>query len=153
MQATFSANPRPRAELPAAEALHVALITLGRRLRSTWRGDPAAVGLLHHLACAGPVRISGLADALVLDVSTVSRHVSGLEADGLLVRQEDPDDRRATIIAISEEGRAYVTRALDERSAFLRRALATWPAEDVDALIGYLDRLADDLGRAAGGAA
>lgn len=130
----------------------MALITLGRRLRSTWRGDPAAVGLLHHLACSGPVRVSALADALALDVSTVSRHVSGLEAEGLLFRQEDPGDRRATIVDISDTGRGYVSRALEERSAILRSALSSWADGDIHALTGYLDRLSDDLGRAGGAA-
>jgi DNA-binding MarR family transcriptional regulator len=101
---------------------------------------------MHELARSGSMRISALAAALVLDISTTSRHVSALESDGLLARQPDPADRRATLLALTPAGREYLTSAIAERSAVLRAATATWADDDVAALHAYLNRLADDLG-------
>ena len=38
--------------------------------------DPALAAVLHELGCTGPIRVSVLAEAMRLDQSTVSRHVS-----------------------------------------------------------------------------
>lgn len=131
---------------PAPEqALQLALVTVGRRLRAAFRTDPAAVGVLHSLARLGAMRVSTLAEALVIDISTTSRHVSGLETDGLVVREVDPADRRACLVAITPAGAEFLDRALRDRAAVLRAATQDWPADDMTTLIRLLDRMADDL--------
>jgi DNA-binding MarR family transcriptional regulator len=129
-----------------AEGLQFVMAKVGRRLRAAWRSDPAAVGVLHELARSGPMRISALATVLALDISTTSRHVSGLEADGMVVRQSDPADRRATLMSLSPAGREYLAVAIAERAAVLRTATAAWSDDEIATLHTLLNRLADDLG-------
>ncbi len=91
------------------------------------------------------MRISALADALVLDISTASRHVSNLEADGLVAREPDPDDRRATLVTLTAAGHQFLSKAMDERASKLRAATSSWPPDDVAQLIRLINRLADDI--------
>lgn len=123
---------------------------VGRQLRAAFKSDPAAIGVLYQLSRSGPVRISALANALALDVSTTSRHVRGLETDELVERQADPEDGRATLLHITEAGRQFLADAIAERSAVLRAATAGWDEHDLTALNHYLARLADDLANLTG---
>ncbi len=52
-----------------------------------------------------------LAGAAALDRSNVARICSALEQRGLLRRTPDPDDRRALLVALTEDGRALLDRA------------------------------------------
>lgn len=130
---------------PPEQALQLAFVNVGRRLRAAFRTDPAAVGVLHTLACHGPMRVSGLADSLAIDISTTSRHVSGLESDGFLTRESDPADRRASLVTLTPAGSDFLVQALEQRAGVLQAATGGWSADDIDALIRLLNRLADDL--------
>ena len=111
-------------------------------------GDPdtgARAFLLGHVDRLAPVRATEIADCTALDLSTVSRHLRGLEDAGLLVRSPDPDDRRASLLSVTDEGRAFVADAVRARTALLAAATADWPAADVAALSVLMTRLAHDL--------
>ena len=83
---------------------------------------------------------------LDVDASTVSRQVRHLEDRGLLERTSDPDDGRASRIALSERGPdpARGGRAPSPR-AFVAQLLETWPDEDREQLRLLLNRLLDEL--------
>lgn len=140
-----SGSPAPGTADPPDQSLQLAFANVGRRLRAAYRTDPAAVGLLHTLACQGPMRVSALADSLAIDISTTSRHVTGLESDGRLTRRPDPADRRASLVTLTESGRDFLAHALEERAGVLRAATGSWPDNDVTTLVRLLNRLADDL--------
>lgn len=66
--------------------------------------------LLERLA-DGPHRTTELALNAHVSQPTASAALASLEANGLVVREPDPADRRATLIALTEEGRAVHARA------------------------------------------
>jgi DNA-binding MarR family transcriptional regulator len=109
------------------------------------RVDRAAYIALQRVADQGPVRMSDVAAALCLDLSTVSRQVRTLEDAGLLTRTVDPADRRASRLAATPEGTALVERMQATFSQILEGALADWSERDRAALSRLLERLADDL--------
>jgi len=132
----------------AGEDVVVGLWRVIRRLKSsaaTLGGDPAALHVIHMVKEHGPLRLTALAEAAMLDASTVSRHVQHLEAAGHLARTTDPDDRRATLIAVTESGQAQLGQALAARGRLLDDALAGWPEADRAALARLLSRLAEDM--------
>ena len=47
-----------------------------------------------------------LARALHIEGPTLTRHLDGLEEEGLVVRRRDPHDRRAVSVELTEAGRA-----------------------------------------------
>ncbi|MEO1531138.1 MAG: MarR family transcriptional regulator [Pseudomonadota bacterium] len=76
-----------------------------------------------------PARPSAIVDRLARDKSQVTRLLQLLEAKGLVSRQPDPGDRRATRLILTERGRETVAvlqdaiaRALDELLAPLDEA-------------------------------
>lgn len=93
---------------------------LGRRLREQGAISVDRFKALHALS-AGPLRSGELAGLVLLSPAAVTRLADGLVADQLARREDDPTDRRAVRIALTDAGRAelargetIVTEALDE---------------------------------------
>src|SRR5580765_7684378 len=67
--------------------------------------DRASYLIARTMEITGPVSINGLASALGLDATTVTRQVATMEATRLVRRRADRNDRRVTLISLSENGR------------------------------------------------
>ena len=139
-------------EATTGQELMVALLTVGRRLRSRvpeGRIDPAMMFVLHQVSVRGSLRVSELAGFLGLDVSTASRHTRQLQGGGYLARADDPGDRRASRVRLTPRGRAALDRAMRARAVLVDRAIADWPVEDRTTLTNLTARLAESLDRLA----
>jgi DNA-binding MarR family transcriptional regulator len=119
--------------------------------------DRSGYGIMCRLHDEGAQRLSSLAQAFGLDPSTITRQVQALEANGLVLRQVDPTDRRASLLDLSEEGRELLTETRERRRAWLQAALDDWSAHDLEELgrllekfNGSIDRLVQSLGDRAG---
>jgi DNA-binding MarR family transcriptional regulator len=97
-------------------------------------------GLLVQLVDHGPKRTTALAEAVYSDASTVSRQVNQLVQLGLVERQADPEDGRATLLAATERGRGCLAKARERRNERVANLIADWPAADREQLIRLLDR-------------
>ena len=130
-----------------AERLHAAAIHLLRRLRR----EDAASGLsgprmsaLSVVVFAGPVTLGQLASAEGVQPPTMTRLVSGLEKDGLVVREPDAKDRRAIQISATQAGQRLLFEGRSRRVATLAARLDSMDREDLDALekgVTALERL------------
>lgn len=128
----------------AEDAVVRLLMAMGRRFRARSEGDsvdPSQAAVLYSLACRGAMRLGDLAESLRLDASTVSRHVHQLDDQGLVHRIPDPADRRASIVDVTEPGRAALRLTFDQRRSVLTDALAQWSAADRDRLRHDIVRL------------
>jgi DNA-binding MarR family transcriptional regulator len=115
------------------------------RRRSEDADGSARTFLLSHLERHAGVRMSDLAGHACLDLSTVSRHLRGLEEHGLVTRSPDPADGRATLLYLSDAGREALARALRARSELVAEATSRWSDTDRTALAHLITRLAHDL--------
>jgi len=107
---------------------------------------PAFV-LLMMVAEHGPTRLSTLADAVYSDLSTVSRQLAALEAAGWTERERDPDDRRAFLVRITEDGRHVLDCNLQARRGLMRELFADWSETDrleLARLLGQLNKSLDE---------
>ena len=90
----------------------------------------------------GDLRMSEIADRLVLSRGGTTKVIDRLEAMGYVARSPDPEDRRATVVAISDAGREIRRRA---REVTERELLRTWGNQLSDAeaetIIGVMQRL------------
>jgi len=102
--------------------------------------SPAIV--LDHIRERGPVRLSELAEFTDLDKSTLSRHVRRLEQSGLVEREADPEDGRATLLRVSDLGVKVGDRLRETWGALLGTALDGFTATELRQLSGLLARLA-----------
>ena len=105
----------------------------------------AAYGLLFQLVNDGPRRSSALADAACVDPSTVSRQVAQLVKAGLVTRQSDPEDGRASLLVATERGRAAYTAKQEHRQRMFAHLLESWSEADAVALTDLLSRFNDSF--------
>jgi DNA-binding MarR family transcriptional regulator len=128
------------------EAVLMATVRVGRRLRTRLPGDEfdfSSLALLKTAAHQGPIRLSSLASALNLDASTVSRHVRTLEDRGLLERDADPEDGRASRVAVTARGLRALEEGAERRRALIGEVLAGWDDADRETLRALLHRLSE----------
>ncbi len=64
--------------------------------------------ILTYLWRSGPLTMNGLADAMVMDRTTVGHNMKPLERDGLVSVEVDPEDRRSRLISLTPQGREKV---------------------------------------------
>jgi DNA-binding MarR family transcriptional regulator len=107
--------------------------------------DRAAYVILRHLDAAGPQNVSALATRLGLDGSTVTRQVSAMQRAGLIVREPDPRDGRATVVRPTAAGLDRVATVRAARTRLYGEILADWPAGDRRQLAELLHRLNESL--------
>src|SRR5580704_5493389 len=88
--------------------------------------ESATQVLLHTVGADGPMRASALAASVHADLSTISRQVAVLVGRGLLERQADQLDGRASLLAVTEAGRAAIAEHDQGRQAFFAEVLAGW---------------------------
>ncbi|MFD1530208.1 MarR family winged helix-turn-helix transcriptional regulator [Pseudonocardia aurantiaca] len=82
---------------------------------------PRHLSLLAYLLFDGPMPVNQLAARLEVAPTTVSLMVSDLTRQGVLQRHDDPDDRRRTIVAITDDAE---TRAAIE--GWLANGATAW---------------------------
>ncbi|GAA1968674.1 MarR family transcriptional regulator [Catenulispora subtropica] len=116
-----------------------------RIMRARKEPEGGQISALFMLSKCGPVRSSDLAKELFLDQSTVSRHVAHLEADGLVEKVADPDDRRATQLHLTELGRRHVEDFWQKRMEAMREGFAHWDPEDLRTLSRLMVRYVEDF--------
>ncbi|GAB3699330.1 MarR family winged helix-turn-helix transcriptional regulator [Mariniluteicoccus flavus] len=121
--------------------------TIGRAMKNTLGGDLDRGGqwLLHIIDTHGEMRLTQLAAACDLDVSTVSRHVRQLEDRGLVARTPDPDDGRASRVAVTPAGHDALVRTRTKRRALVADRLADWSPADLETLTTLMSRLAAQI--------
>lgn len=118
------------------------------QLRTKDGVDPAAFVILFRLTCDGPMRSGALAEAVHSDASTVSRQVAQLVERNLVERQADRADGRASVLAVTEHGRAVARQIAERRRENLTRVMAAWQPEDRLLFAGLLEQFVDDFERA-----
>ena len=120
-----------------APRLHSAVLHLLRRLAREDRASgesPARLSALSVLVFGGPRPIGRLARDESVSAPTMTRLVAGLEADGLVTRTTDPDDRRTQQVAATDRGRDILVAGRARRVAALDALLVGVPPRDRAAL-------------------
>ncbi|MGB4780012.1 MarR family winged helix-turn-helix transcriptional regulator [Microbacterium sp.] len=84
---------------------------------------------------------SALADLLVVDKGQLSRAVRELEQLGLIRREPDPSDRRASILSPTELGMERLEAAREPQERTLLEVLDDWPLEEIHSLTRLLHAL------------
>ena len=94
----------------------------------------AAMRLMGRLDELGPSRISDLAKADRCSQPTMSNLVQRQEENGWVRREPDPADSRASLISLTDAGRAELDQARLEAGAAIAARLSQLPATDLATL-------------------
>ncbi len=123
----MSVNEPSAADLDLAKQVRGLLPRLGRLWSQTLReaGGPSIVRvrLLAVLSDKGPSRAGELASMCGATPSTVTELIDGLVSEGQVSREDDPRDRRAVVLALTDRGRAELRRVEDLLTSALLRSL------------------------------
>ncbi|MEV4949490.1 MarR family transcriptional regulator [Streptomyces sp. NPDC053755] len=103
--------------------------------------EPAAYGLFVRLDDTGPQRATELAGYFGVGKATMSRQLRALEDLGLVARDPDPADGRASLVRLTEEGQGRFRRVRDARRGRYVRKLADWDRGEVAELARLLHQL------------
>ena len=106
-----------------ASELRFVLGQLLRRLRAEHRFSLSQGAVLGRLDREGPQSVSDLAASERMRQQSMAQTVSDLEADGLVERRPDPQDRRRALVSLTEQGIATLQAERRQREGWLARAI------------------------------
>ena len=118
-----------------------------RRFSLAERADVVCCGLSVAQAATlealrgGPLRLGPLARRLGITPSTLTRNRARLEAERLVVREEDPDDARAARVRLSAAGERAAARVQAQELAFAGGILARLGPERAAEVLAALSEL------------
>ncbi|HEV3426460.1 MAG TPA: MarR family transcriptional regulator [Paraburkholderia sp.] len=128
-------------------AVSSTLVTAARKWRRTSHGALTAYNVSE--ACATPLLTAGrlgeavrqvtLAEHVGIEGPSLVRLLDQLCAAGLVRRDEDPDDRRAKTISLTEEGRAVTAKMEEDLRGLRARVLKGVSRADLEATLRVLN--------------
>ena len=106
---------------------------------------PRHLGVLFEVQ-ARPTRQQALIETIGVDPSKLVGLLNDLEADGLIVRKRDPEDRRRHIVEVSAKGSARLEDAKKVAATVEEELLAGLDADQRAELLVLLAQVADSSG-------
>ena len=107
---------------------------------------PGQETLLLELARTGPSIQAQLGDALGCEPPSVTQMASKLEAAGYVRRSPSPSDRRASIVELTDSGKALADQVKRMWCALAEETISGLPAKTVAELPGILGTLTANVG-------
>jgi DNA-binding MarR family transcriptional regulator len=134
----------------ADETLSEAFRSVARQLRHTsqetlapWDITPAQLRAMRVLMRHGVMRMSELSDHLHIAARSATEVVDALETRGRVERRPDPDDRRATLVEVTEHGTSVLDAIRAARGTEAERAFDRLSPTDRAHLARILRKLID----------
>jgi DNA-binding MarR family transcriptional regulator len=132
------------ASRPVAERLNVAVAAAGiDDMRAPY-------GFVIRALARAPLGLTELAEYLGVTKQAAIKVVDEMEARGFLIREPHPQDRRAKVLVLTEQGQRVRQAALAESRRMEDELRAELGDADVDAFRRVLVRFADRHGDASG---
>lgn len=131
-----------------ASVIRLAILRVARRLRSQRVNTAVTLSQLSALATVkkcGPLSAGEVAAIEQVQPPSMTKILAALEANQFIARQPHPDDRRQSVISISQAGLDLLSSETRARDQWLTRRLAELSDSDIDKLTKaaeVLERLA-----------
>ncbi|MCL6603298.1 MAG: MarR family transcriptional regulator [Paenibacillus sp.] len=103
--------------------------------------SPSRLRLLHELFQVDEISQIKLQKAVDIDAAAITRHLKGLEEDGVINRRNNPADNRVTLVSLTEKGREKIVSYRKEKKQFINGLLAQFNEQDRTDLIHLLSRI------------
>jgi MarR family transcriptional regulator, transcriptional regulator for hemolysin len=109
--------------------------------------------VLLNLKVRRPANQRELAEAVGVREATLTHHLNGMEAAGLITRNRDPANRRIHVVELTKAGEAAFLKLRDAATAFDRQLRDGFTERDTAHVGDLLDRLIANAGTRASAAA
>jgi DNA-binding MarR family transcriptional regulator len=120
----------------------VEILDLGAREYGMSYARGRVVAALHSL---GPAQMHTLSEAVGVKPRTITDFVDALEDDGWVERNPDPDDRRATRVALTAGGQTAFAHLLEGYRGLARDLVSGIPEADVRQAVGVIEHISARL--------
>lgn len=97
--------------------------------------------VLRVVAESGPMDQTLISDRACLLLPSLTRILRSMEADGLLERAVSADDKRKSMVTITDTGWALLNAHMDEANAIFQRMREKFGDAEMRALLDMLERL------------
>lgn len=97
--------------------------------------------LLCQLSHTEEISQSSLQKLVGIDHAAITRHLKQLEAEQVVVRRNNPDDNRITLVQLTDLGRERIIAFREEREQFVARMFHGFNAREQEQLLDMLQRL------------
>ena len=140
------AEPTPTRTLDLAETaarLRLSVTRLSRRLRqeSTTGHSPSQISALSVIVNHGALTLGALAEHERVAPPSITKVVSKLEAEGLVERETDAEDRRITRVSATRAGRDLIAETRRRKTTWLAARIRALPPEDQAQLAAAIEIL------------
>lgn len=100
------------------------------------------------LVRAGRLKMSELAKALRVSLPAITQMVDQMEEKQLVRRQAHPDDRRATLVVLTQEGRKVAAETQGKALRLLTEIFLGFPSRDRESIARFMRSMSRKLGEA-----
>lgn len=94
---------------------------------------------------SGPVRASSIAEQFRIDKGALSRQLQHMTELALIERTPDPEDRRASLISLTEDARSRLAQVVAEQRKIADVRLTDWSTAELETFAHDLKRYSDAL--------
>jgi DNA-binding MarR family transcriptional regulator len=102
-------------------------------------------GLLWEVFHHGPVTQRVLSEALKVSSRNITGLVDGLVETGFVTREPHPTDRRATLVTLTEHGKAIGLRMFQEQQEFASTLFGDFAEGELDAFVAGMEKVVTRL--------
>ncbi|MCR4266938.1 MarR family winged helix-turn-helix transcriptional regulator [Nitratireductor sp. ZSWI3] len=102
---------------------------------------------LSHAARAGSVRQNVLAERMGVEAMTLSGYIDRLEARGLVRRVNDPSDRRAKLVELTDAAEDVLAAVADVAARVRRKAAGSASITEWEQFLAQLKAVRDNLSK------
>ncbi|MFC6653558.1 MarR family winged helix-turn-helix transcriptional regulator [Paenibacillus rhizoplanae] len=102
---------------------------------------PTRFRLLQELYRISEISQISLQKLLEIDPAAVTRHLKGLEENGMIARRNNPADNRVTLVSLTSQGREHINAYRENKTQFIGDLLAGFNEQERNELAEMLTRL------------
>jgi DNA-binding MarR family transcriptional regulator len=127
--------------------MHRSMRAWGRFAKSTGLSMPQ-FSVLMQLHYRGACGMSKVSEGFDITPAAASQLVDKLVHSGLIQRVEDPDDRRAKMLSLTDKGRELIQQGIEERYRWVEELAAKLSAEEraqVSEALDIMTRAAQEM--------
>jgi DNA-binding MarR family transcriptional regulator len=99
------------------------------------------IGAMFHIARHGALSVSDISEELGVTSAAASQMVDRLVHQGIILRSENPQDRRAKQVVLTEKGRQVLQGSIDARQRWLDELSALLTPQEEQQVVAALQIL------------
>lgn len=127
--------------------LHVLAKEMGQVFTAAVSTSCTKLEILHEVERRGELSQLELQQQLELDAAAVTRHLQQLKQQELIASRKPEQDKRVTLISLTDNGRAELLELEKKRRECLEQMTRDFSDEDIAVITEYMDRITRNIAR------